>query len=228
MVDTLRLVACLLASLPAAWFASTLRERVPERLPLLRPALRPSLTPSYLTVQVVTAALFAGAAARFADSTPLVLVSYLLFFTAAVALCAIDLDVFRLPDIIVGTALVLAVPLVTVASVLAGGPETIRYALIGGAFYFGFLFLAHLVSPRGMGFGDVKLAALLGLTVGWLAISGVTAVVLVLYAMLVGFLGGSAVGIVLFAVRGRSKHYPFGPFLIGGTIVVIAFSGQLI
>jgi leader peptidase (prepilin peptidase)/N-methyltransferase len=172
--------------------------------------------------------LFGAAAVRFADTAPLVLVGYLLFFTAAVALCAIDLDVFRLPDAIVGGALALALPLVTVASVVDGGAQRIRYALIGGAFYFAFLLVAHLAFPRGMGFGDVKLAALLGLYVGWLATSGVTAVVLVLYAMLLGFLVGSAAGLVLFAFRGNSRHYPFGPFLIGGAIVVIAFSTQLL
>ena len=82
-------------------------------------------------------------------------------------------------------------------------------------------------SPGLASLSSVKLAALLGLYVGWLATSGLTAVVLVLYAMLVGFLVGSVVGIVLFAFRGRPP-YPFGPFLIGGAIVVIAFSTQLL
>jgi leader peptidase (prepilin peptidase)/N-methyltransferase len=227
-VDTLRLVACLVASLPAAWFASSLRERVPERRPLFRPPAMPSRDRSYVVVQVATTALFAAAGVRFADTAPLVLVGYLLFVTAAVALCAIDLDAFRLPDVIVGGALVLALPLITLASVVDGGAERIRYALIGGAFYFGFLLLFHVPFPKGMGFGDVKLAALLGLHVGWLATSAVTAVVLVLYAMIVGFLVGSGAGIVLFAFRGNSRHYPFGPFLIGGTLVVIAFSTQLL
>jgi leader peptidase (prepilin peptidase) / N-methyltransferase len=215
-------------SLPAGWFASALRERVPDRQPLFRPLPSTSLSRSYVVVQAAVTVLFGAAAVRFVDTDLLVLVTYLLFFTAAVALCAIDLDRFRLPDLIVGGTLVVALPLVTVASVVGGGPERIRYALIGGAFYFGFLLLAHLAFPRGMGFGDVKLAALLGLFVGWLATSGLSAVVLVLYAMLAGFLVGSAVGVVLFAFRGRSRHYPFGPFLIGGALVVIAFSTQLV
>jgi leader peptidase (prepilin peptidase) / N-methyltransferase len=201
---------------------------VPAGQPVLRPLPHLTLTRSYLVVQLAVTGLFAAAAVRFADTGTLVLIGYLAFFTAAVALCAIDLDAFRLPDAIVGGALVVALPVVTLASVLGDSAERIRYALIGGAFYFGFLFVAHLVSPRGMGFGDVKLAALLGLHIGWLATSGVTAVVLVLYAMLAGFLVGSAVGIVLFAFRGKSKHYPFGPFLIGGAIAVIAFSADLL
>lgn len=223
-----RLVACLVASVPATWLASALHERVPTRRPLLRPLPVPAPTRRYLVTQLVVSALFALGAARFADASGLVLAGYLLFFTAAVALCTIDLDVLRLPDAIVGGALALALPVVTVASVLDGGPERIRYALVGAGFYFAFLLVAHLAFPRGMGFGDVKLAALLGLHVGWLATSGVAAVMLVLYAMLLGFLLGSAVGVVLFAFRGGSRHYPFGPFLIGSAIVVISFSTQLL
>jgi leader peptidase (prepilin peptidase) / N-methyltransferase len=227
-VDPLRLATCLLLSLPAGWFASALRERVPDRRPLFRPLPNWSLSRSYVIVQAAVTFLFGAAAVRFADTDLLVLLTYLLFFTSAVALCAIDLDRFRLPDAIVGGTLVVTLPLVTLASVVAGGPERIRFALIGGGFYFGFLLLAHLAFPRGMGFGDVKLAALLGLFVGWLATSWLTAVVLVLYCMLVGFLVGSAAGLVLFAFQGRSRHYPFGPFLIGGALVVIAFSTQLL
>lgn len=223
-----RLVACLAASLPAGWFAAALRERVPDRRPLLRPLPVPALTGSYLVVQGAVTALFAAAAVRFADANLLVLAGYLVFFTASVALCAIDVDRFRLPDAIVGGALLVALPLVILASVVGGGPERIRFALVGGAFYFGFLLVAHLAFPKGMGFGDVKLAGLLGLFVGWLAPSGLTAVVLVLYAMLAGFLVGTAAGLVLLALRGQSRHYPFGPFLIGGALVVIAFSTHLV
>jgi leader peptidase (prepilin peptidase)/N-methyltransferase len=227
-VAAVRLIVCVLLSLPAGWLASTLRERVPDRKPLFSPLLRPSLDRSYVVVQAGVTVLFAAAAVRFDEAPPLVLAGYLMFLTATAALFAIDLDVFRLPDAIVGGALVLGLPLITVTSVLADAPEQIRYALVGSAFYFGFLFIFHLASPRGMGFGDVKLAALLGLFIGWPASSGVTAVVLVLYAMLAGFVVGSLVGVVLFAFRGRSRHYPFGPFLIGGAVIVIAFSTQLL
>jgi leader peptidase (prepilin peptidase)/N-methyltransferase len=227
-VDLIRLLACVAASFPAAWFATALRERVPEGRPVLRPLPRFTLTRSHLAVQVAVTGLFGAAAVRFADTGTLVLIGYLAFFTAAVALCAIDLDAFRLPDAIVGGALVVALPVVTLASVLGDSAERIRYALIGGAFYFGFLLVFHLAVPKGMGFGDVKLAALLGLHVGWLAGSGLDAVTLVFYAMFAGFVIGSAVGVVLFAFRGRSKAYPFGPFLIGGAIVVIAFSSELV
>jgi leader peptidase (prepilin peptidase) / N-methyltransferase len=223
------LAVCLALSVPAAWIVGALRERVPDRLALLRPLPGYHLDRGQLMVQVVTTALFALVAVRFDTATVLALAGYLVFFTAMVALAAIDLDTKRLPDLIVGGALVLSIPLVTVASVAGAAPAQIRYALLGGAFYFGFLLLTHLAFPAGMGFGDVKLSALLGLYVGWLATSGLSAVVLVLDAMVAGFVAGSAVGVVLFAFNGRrSRHYPFGPFLIGGAVLVIAFSPQLL
>jgi leader peptidase (prepilin peptidase) / N-methyltransferase len=227
-VAAVRITLCLLASVPAAWFVTVLRERVPDRQPLFTPVVVPALSRPYITIHAVVSLLFTAAAIRLADTPALTFVGFLVFITAAVALSAIDLDVSRLPDAIVGGALIVSVPLITLASVLEGNAERIRYAIGGSAFYFVFLLVAHYVHPRGMGFGDVKLAALLGLYVGWLAPSGLTVVVLVLYAMLAGFVVGSLAGMVLLAVRGRSHHYPFGPFLIGGAMVVMAFSAQLL
>jgi leader peptidase (prepilin peptidase)/N-methyltransferase len=94
--------------------------------------------------------------------------------------------------------------------------------------YFGFLLLAHLVYPRGMGFGDVKLAAVMGLYVGWLGSSTITAIGLVLWAMLLGFIGGAIVGTVMLAVRRRSQPIPFGPFLALGTIIAVSASSSLV
>jgi leader peptidase (prepilin peptidase)/N-methyltransferase len=227
-VDLVRLGLCLIASVPAGWLAQALVDRVPSRAPLWRPLPGYSVDGGGIAIQGLTSALFALAAFRFEDAPVLVLVTYLAFFLAVVALAVIDLRLFRLPDAIVGGSLVLALPLMTLASLVADDAAQVQPALIGGAFYFGFLLLAHLVFPRGMGFGDVKLAALLGLHVGWLAPDGLTSVALVLYAMIAGFLVGSAAGIVLFAVHGRSRHYPFGPFLIGGALVVIFFSAALL
>jgi leader peptidase (prepilin peptidase)/N-methyltransferase len=75
----------------------------------------------------------------------------------------------------------------------------------------------HVVSPRSMGFGDVKLAFVLGLVLGWL---GWSELVLGLFC---GFLAGAVVGISLIVLRhrGRKDHLPFGPFLAFGTLVVL-------
>ena len=228
-----RLVACLVASLPAGWFAGVLFTRVPAAkrgapVKLFTPFPRPMYSGVFFTIHVVTTALFLVAALRFEDAHPLVLAAYLVFLTSMVALSAIDLDTLRLPDRIVGGTLVLAIPLIALASIADRSAPQIRNALLGAAFYFAFLLLTHLAFPRGMGFGDVKLAALMGLFVGWTAPTGLNAVSLVLYAMLLGFLVGSAVGIVLFVFRGRSRAYPFGPFLVAGAVLIIFVSQQLL
>ena len=77
----------------------------------------------------------------------------------------------------------------------------------------------HLISPAGMGFGDVKLAAVMGLYLGWLAAGYATAFVLVLWALGIGALAASALGIALLAFQGKNRRtpIPFGPYLAFGT-----------
>ncbi len=118
--------------------------------------------------------------------------------------------------------------LIVVESLRAGTASTIQYALAGGAIYFVFLLVVHLISPRGMGFGDVKLAAVMGLYLGWLAPDYLTTFRLVLWAMLVGFVIGSIAGIALWAIRGRNAAIPFGPFLAFGSLVVVLTSANIV
>lgn len=228
MSESALLVACGVLALPAGWFAGILYDRVPDELPLFRPVVPPRLSGVYLAMHVTMLAVFLLAARRFADAHRLELADYLLLFTALVALSFIDLDTLRLPDRIVAPLLVVSIPLIALTSLLQDDAPRIRYALAGGAFYFVFLLVVHLIIPRGMGFGDVKLAAVMGMYVGWLAPSVVGAISLTLYAMMIGFLVGSLAGLVVFAFRRKSRAIPFGPFLAFGTVVVIIFSEQLV
>lgn len=228
-MNSTRLALCLLASLPAGWFALALYERIPDRLPLWKPLPRYQLTGTSVTLQLLVTGMFALGAVRFPDEHPLVLVAFLVFFVACAALALIDIDLLRLPDTLVAGALVVSIPLITAASLAAEHPEWIQHALIGGLAYFGFLLVIHLIfGNRGMGFGDVKLSALLGLFLGWVAGGGLEAVVLVMYGAMAGFVVGAGAGVVLVAIRGRSRSYPMGPFLIGGALVVVTFSAQLV
>lgn len=228
MTTNVLLVVCGVLALPAGWFAGVLFDRVPDNLALFRPIVGPRWRGVYLATHITMVVVFVLAANRFADESRLELASYLVLFTALVALSFIDLQTLRLPDRIVVPLLVVSIPLVIVTSVLQDDPARIRYAITGGAFYFLFLLVVHLIIPRGMGFGDVKLAAVMGLYVGWLAPSVIGAVSLTLYAMMVGFLIGSFAGIAVFAFRRKSKPIPFGPFLALGTVIVIIFSNQLV
>lgn len=227
-MNVVRVVVCALLAIPVGWFAAVLVDRVPDKEPLFRPLkpLRPSGRD--LVVHALVLVLFVLAAIRFSDASPGVLAAYLVLFTSLAALTVIDIECYRLPDRIVLPTFAISVPLVALVSVIDDDASRIRYALAGAALYFGFLLLAHLISPRGMGFGDVKLAAVMGLYVGWLGTSLTDALALVLWAMLIGFLSGTVVGLLLLVVRRGSRPFPFGPFLAFGTVAAVMLSEALV
>ena len=135
--------------------------------------------------------------------------------SAGVALWFIDIEHYRLPD-----AIVLPLYPVTVAGlILAGvlsGSWPIGPAVVGTAVWLALIGGMWLLSGgRAMGFGDVKLAPVLGATLGWVGIS--SAVV----GLIGAFLLGGIVGVWLL-VSGRAKrgsHMPFGPYLLAGAAV---------
>jgi leader peptidase (prepilin peptidase)/N-methyltransferase len=218
---------CAIASLPVAWFAGVLIDRVPGNEPL-RPLPGVRTRGWYLFLYVAMAVVFALMGHRFDDDPVLVLLGYLLLTAMLVTVSVIDMQCYRLPDRIVVPTLLVSVVLVVVESLRAGEGGHIKYAFAGAAIYFGFLLVVHLISPRGMGFGDVKLAAVMGLYLGWLAPDYLTTFRLVLWAMLAGFVIGSVVGIALWAIRGRNAAFPFGPFLAFGSLLVILTSANIL
>lgn len=178
---------------------------------------RTPISVRYPLVEIGTAALFVAITARFGFTWALP--AYLYLGAISVALALIDLDVQRLPDAIV-------LPSYLVAGVLLLGPA----AIVGqweGAFralaamsvlYVGYWLLAFAY-PAGMGFGDVKLAGLLGLYLGWLGWSSVW------IGTFAGFVLGGLVGVGLLLTRRATGKtpIPFGPaMLIGGFLAVFA------
>lgn len=119
------------------------------------------------TTAAVTATLLASAAARFGFTWMLLPTAVLV--VAVTVLSTVDLATFRLPDPLVFSSLVLSLVAITVAALAVGRPDGLRHAGFGMALFFVLLLTAHLVSPRGLGFGDVKLGLLLGLHLGWAA-----------------------------------------------------------
>ena len=141
----------------------------------------------------------------------------------------IDIRLYRLPDRIVLPTLVASI--VSSWSSPCGPRHPSRSATRWPAcsIYFGFLFVVHLISPAGHGLrgreaggGDGPLRR-----VGWRP-SYAGAVSLVLWAMLIGFVAGSIVGIVLLVRRRRSTPIPFGPFLALGAITVVLIGQNLV
>jgi leader peptidase (prepilin peptidase) / N-methyltransferase len=166
--------------------------------------------------------------------------AFLVFGAALVVVTVIDVDHFRIPDRIVFPSLALCLPLLLVAATVDDVTDGFLAAAAGAAAYFIFLFVFFMVSPRGMGFGDVKLALLLGLHVGW---AGAVVLVdgeplyrgltygmqLVLMAALFGSLLGSIVGLTAVAVKRRRKvFFPFGPALCLGALLAVLFSEQVL
>lgn len=217
-----RVVVCTLLALPAGWAAGVVADRVPAAVPLLGSPWPLRLDGRHLLVHLAVLVLYVGAAVRLGDQPPAALASFLVLFAALVAVSAIDVAHHRLPDAVVLPALGASVALLVAATVGSGSLAPLQRASVGAAVYFVLLLVAHLASPRGMGFGDVKLGALLGLHLGWSAPSYPGVVALVLWAMLLAFGVGSAVGVVLLGLRRRSEPVAFGPFLaLGATVVVL-------
>ncbi len=242
-------LVCAVAGLAVGVLLNTVVDRVPDRAPL-RPLASPCgacgaapasvLAPSAgrcrgcgaarpLSEQLVpvgTAVLFAAAGMHF--GTTLVLVPYLVLFAALVAVTAIDIACFRIPDRIVFPTLALSVPLVVAVSLRYDSPAHIGYALAGAAVYFTLLFVPHLIYPKGMGFGDVKLALVMGLYIGWLGVDYASVVYLVFVALMAGCVLGIGVSLLSRLLRGSGGEFPFGPGLALSTVLVVLFSDDLI
>ncbi len=214
--------ACTVAGLLVGAGLEVVIDRVPQREPLPRWSRRDLNATRAAAVAGITAALFAGLALRYHDSWALP--AFLGVTAGLVALSVIDFEHFLLPNRIVYPLAVVTVALLTAAALGDDAWGALGRAVLGGAVAMLALGLLHLVSPRSMGFGDVKLAFVLGLALGWL---GWGELVLGLFC---GFLAGAIVGGVLIVLRrrGRKDHLPFGPFLAFGTLVAVLWGDVIL
>ncbi len=176
----------------------------------------------YPLVELASAGLWVAMALRFGASWELP--AYLVLVSALLALALIDLDTFLLPNKIVYPLTVALVVLLGLAAVLDDSGDDLVRALLGGLAAFGFFLVVHLIAPRGMGFGDVKLSFALGVSLGWISWGSV------FVGLFLGFLLGAVVGVALIATRVKSRrdHVPFGPFLAAGTVLAILFGQALL
>jgi prepilin signal peptidase PulO-like enzyme (type II secretory pathway) len=108
------------------------------------------------------------------------------------------------------------------------GAVFIRNAVIGSIAYFVLLLLPHLIYPKGMGFGDVKLALLMGLFLGWIYSDPFQGIALIMWALVVGSLLGVVAGVGFAILRGRRAEFPFGPALALGCVVATLFSDTFV
>lgn len=148
----------------------------------------------------------------------LIVAAHLALLAVGAWLVVIDTRTHRLPDRIVLPTLVATLVLVTAEALAVQDAARLLRAVAGMVVICGFFVVLRLISRGGMGGGDVKLAALLGVVLGW---HGWTAVVLGLFA---AFLLASLYALVLMALRkaGPKSRIAFGPWMILGAVLAIA------
>ncbi|HYZ12160.1 MAG TPA: prepilin peptidase [Actinomycetota bacterium] len=174
---------------------------------------------AYPLTELATGALFVTTALVFEDLWATALLAP--FLGLLFALSVIDIRHHKIPNRLVYPAILLSSAWVLVAD-LAGSELSAPSAGIGFLAYGVGLLIVALISPRGMGMGDVKLAALVGLVLGSLGLDHVAV------AAGLGILfGGVGAIVALVAGAGRKTPIPFGPYLAAGAVVATFVGGQI-
>lgn len=178
----------------------------------------------YPLVEALGGALFAAVTAWALSVGKPELLPVLLYLAAVgLALAAIDIDLHRLPNALVLPSYLVVAAALSVASAATGDWWSLARAAFGAAALFGFYLLLAVIHPAGMGFGDVKLAGVLGAVTGYI---GWAAVIVGAFA---GFVFGALIAIgMIIARRGTaSTALPFGPFMLAGAATGVVTGTQL-
>jgi len=181
-----------------------------------------AISARYPLVESLTGVVFLLTALRFGASWSLP--AELAFVAGALALAAVDLERYLLPKAILYPTLILVGVGLIVATVAMQRWGRLGVAVACGLGAFAVFFVIQFVRPAWMGFGDVRLAGLLGLGLGWLGP----------WYLFVGFLVanilGSTVGIGLMLSRRatRKTALPYGVFLTAGAVVALLLGAPII
>ncbi len=168
----------------------------------------------------VPAILGASSAAQLASAI-LVTIAFLYLAAVTIALALIDIDVHRLPDRIVLPSYIVGVVLLGAASVLSGDGDRALRAGIAMVVLAAAYFLMAIAYPGGMGLGDVKLAGLIGLYLGFTGWGA-----LAVGALAAFLLAGVFAGVLIATGKAtRKSGIPFGPWMLAGAWIGLA-AGQ--
>lgn len=149
------------------------------------------------------------------------LLGLLLFVVNGARLAWIDVRTHLLPNRIIFPWYPFALLFLGAAAVMAGDWAALVRMVFSGVVLFAFYLLLHVIYPHGMGLGDVKLAGIAGMYLGYLSWSNL------LLGTLVTFLLSALVGVVLLSLRrvGLKSLLAFGPFIILGTAAGLIVAG---
>jgi leader peptidase (prepilin peptidase)/N-methyltransferase len=191
-----------------------------------------SITARYPLVELGTALFFVVVTAHFlrapvdvrdAGAVVFLVLAYLYLAAISVTLALIDLDTRTLPNRIVLPSYLVGFGLLGGEAVTSGDAALLLRGSLGLAILWGVYLVLALVYPGGMGFGDVKLAGLLGLFLGYLGWGE-----LIVGGFAAFLLGGVyGVGLLLAKRASRKSGIPFGPWMLGGAWVGILFGGWI-
>lgn len=179
----------------------------------------------YPLIEALNALLWIGCYAYFGWSVELI--AFLYLTSAGLVLTMIDLAVHRLPNVIVLPSYLVLGGIYVVGAIIDGPwggdwSQLLRAALAGLSLYV-FYFLIVLIYPRGMGFGDVKLAGVLGAALGWFGWGH-----LLVGSFAAFLLGGVlSIGLLLTGKAKRGTGIPFGPWMILGAGVGVLWGEQI-
>ncbi len=176
------------------------------------------ISPRYLVVELANGCLFAGLAARLGFNWDLP--AFLVLAASLLALACIDLEHLILPKKIVYSTFALVAALLIVAAAVTGEWDRLLVSAICSAAWFALFFTLNFANPRILGFGDVRLALVLGLGLGWLGWR------YVILGFFVANLLGAVAGLTLVAMKKmtRDQQIPYGVFLALGAAFAI-FAG---
>jgi leader peptidase (prepilin peptidase)/N-methyltransferase len=172
--------------------------------------------------EIAVAVLWALVALRLAPTHPWAVPTYLAFTFACVVLAVIDARTRLLPNRLTYPAFVVTIIGLALTSLIEGDPGRLSRGLVAAAAVGGAFLLLAIVSPQGMGIGDVKFAPTLALALGWLSWPAV------ITGLLLAVLLGGVVALVALVVfrLGRRSSIPFGPSLALGALLGILTAAQ--
>ena len=191
----------------AAWARRSMNgERMPQRTVRIAAA-------------VITAAVFGALVMRFGLSW--ILPALLVFAAAATVLAIVDLAEKRLPNAVIFPTLGVIALLLVPATWALGTWWPLLWAVAGSAAMFAVYFLLALISPSSMGMGDVKLALVIGLLLGWFGLSAW------LIGLLAAFVVGGIIALTALAMRRVTLRgsIPFGPSMLAGALIALLMVG---